>query len=104
MKKLLFENPTFEEGTNVTVRRGDKWAEEEGTLVSLCDLEENQVARGIITRTHTLPFEEIPAAWLAVEHDPACRTREGLLAVMQDIYPGFEETDLVTVVLFDVVG
>ena len=42
----------------------------------------------------------LTAADLADEHDPACRTPPGLLAVMQQLYPGFEQDETVTLVHF----
>jgi hypothetical protein len=36
------------------------------------------------------------------EHDPACRTPGGLFDFMARVYPGFRETEIVTVLSFRV--
>jgi hypothetical protein len=49
-------------------------------------------------------FDTLTAAELRDEHDPACRTPEGLLAVMEQLYPGFQRDEVVTLVHFDLVS
>ncbi|HMN10747.1 MAG TPA: hypothetical protein PKD55_00310 [Bellilinea sp.] len=102
LDKLLFENPVFESGQNMTVRRGDKWFDRDGEIVEVCDLEGNPLFESRILSTWNMPFDMVPAVWLKLEHDQASRTRAGLLEEMQKIYEGFQPDENVTVVFFDV--
>lgn len=103
MSNLLFANPVFSKGVNTTVRRGDKYATLAGD-VSLLDTEGNLVGIGNVTGVTVKPFNELDKRELRINHDPACRTKEGLLAVMQQVYPGFVETETISVVFFEAKG
>ena len=94
MKELLFENPVFNKGTNVTVRRGIKWSMESKAIVK--DLGEVDL-KPVVMR-----FEDIEVDDIRYEHDPECRTQDGLKKVMQEVYPGFSSKEIVTLVYFDV--
>ena len=94
MNTLYFENPEFKEGTNLTVRRGIKWAMEKEADVQ--GLGEKKLTARVFV------FEDIPEADLINEHDPNCRSLYGLLEVMKGIYPGFSPREIVTLVEFEV--
>ncbi len=105
--KLLFQNPVFDGTTQITVRRGDKWARH---------LAENEFDPGIPVHKATdltplgyakvlgvmyCKFDEIPHGLLEHEHDPACRTLPGLFREMQRVYGGdFTADEMVTVIVF----
>ena len=93
MKDMLFDNPVYNEGPNLTVRRGIKWA-----------LENEAFIQGLghrIIFTRVLPFGALLDSDLELEHDPACRTIEGLAEVMHKVYTDFDEREIVTLVEFD---
>ena len=96
-KTLLFSNPTFHPGFNLTTRLGTKWASERNARIDLGGGHTTYVAN-----LHTIdrPFNELEDKDLVFEHDPACRTVEGLAKVMKEVYPEFEVTDMVTLVTF----
>lgn len=81
-KKLKFSNPVFHKGLNLTVRRGTKWASEE-------------FERVIVKR-----FCDIEPSEIKCEHDPKCRTKQGLLKELKRVYENFSEKEIVTLVYF----
>jgi hypothetical protein len=102
-KSMYFRNPVFHPGMNVTVRRGRKWAPVMGQEVDIVDLENDAVLMSVkVKETLLLPFEEIDPELLKIEHDPACRTKSGLLKELKSTYDGFSEKEEVTVVRFEV--
>jgi hypothetical protein len=100
-EKLLFQNPNFEPGTNVTIRRGVKWLKQDGQIVILADLDGNEHGTVRIS-AETVIFSEISQYELDHEHDPDCRTREGLFEVMRQIYGDFGQDEIVTVITFTI--
>jgi len=99
MSKLLFQNPEFHTGLNVSVRRGTKWNIENQKGVTLADLQGNEYG-SVNIETRVLRFCDLTNSDLACEHDPVCRTVAGLLSVMEQIYPTFDEREMVTLVYF----
>ena len=101
--ELLFSNPVFHEGVNVTVRKGDKWMKANvGDTLIIKDVGKNQqVAKGTLVGQAYLPLLLIPESWLAFEHDPGCRNRAGLFAELKRVYPDFTKDSWVTVLLFN---
>lgn len=103
MKDLYFMNPVFTKKTlNLTVRRGDKWKDYQGEVKILDTDSNDQVANGKVIYAEHLAFEELSDRDLALEHDPGCRTTDGLYHELQRVYPGFEEKENVTLVYFKV--
>lgn len=97
MDKLLFENPSFNIGLNLTVRRGIKWAIQK--RVMLANLHGQEIGEENI-ETRVLRFCDLTDADLVLEHDGNCRTVDGLFSVMKQIYPNFDRRELVTLVYF----
>jgi len=90
---------------NVTVRNGNKWlkANVGDQLVIKKTGGEQIIYAGTVVGKAYIPFKMIPDTWLANEHDPDCRTREGLfLHGMKPAYPNFTENNYVTVLLFTI--
>lgn len=100
--KLEFQNPTFTSDVMVTVRNGPKWSKrvKPGMIVTVAETGGDDLNDATITGILTTTFERIPPEVLFREHDPKCRTREGLLKEMKRVYPGFEKTNEVTVLFF----
>lgn len=100
---LLFKNPVFHKGLNVSVRNGPKW----GFLVSPGDEVTLQETGGevkgtaTIILTQTRKFDELPECWLKYEHDPNCRTLDGLEKELFRVYGDSFGPD-VTVIFFEV--
>lgn len=103
---LLFMHPTFHSGTNVTVRRGLKWAGTRSTtILRLTETSiGNVIGFGVVEECLVTKCTEIPPQMLELEHDRSCRTTGGLLTEMSRIYPGFEECEDVTVISFTYYG
>jgi len=95
MKELKFKNRVFKEGRNLTVRRGVKWDGEVEAII--CTLEINHV----YLQTVVMRFADLTDDDLAYEHDEGCRTVKGLLAIMYEVYPGFDRREIVTLVSFE---
>lgn len=96
---LKFENPVFNEGTNVSVRRGVKWDYAPRT-VALADLDGN-ILGWVEIQTKVMRFCDLLGTDIVNEHDPDCRTLGGLSRSMQKVYPGFRSQEVVTVVSFE---
>lgn len=104
---LEFQNPQLSAGqANVTVRRGTKWADRvtSGDTVNLMDVSVSPavlIGTAVIESTVARTLRSMSDADLALEHDPACRTVAGLLAVLRQVYgEDFSEDETVTVVTF----
>ena len=102
--KLLFSNPVFRAGINVTVRKGSKWDDtlSSAETVDLATTEGEHIARAIVLGTIFLPFCLLNGSGiLKHEHDPRCRDFDGLYDEMKQVYPGFDKYQFVTVVFFE---
>ncbi|WP_269789918.1 hypothetical protein [Stenotrophomonas sp. Iso1] len=95
---LGFANPQFHTGHNISVRRGDRW---HGVVQARIDRGAGRLSAPLPLLTELRRFDTLTAADLRDEHDPACRTPEGLLAVMRRLYAGFQRDEMVTLVHFD---
>lgn len=96
---LGFDNPQFHTGRNTSVRRGARW---HGVTQVCIALGEGRQLGPLPLHTELRSFDALEEADLCDEHDPACRSPAGLLAVMQRLYPGFRHDELVTLVHFQV--
>lgn len=94
--RLLFQNPVLRDGNNVTVRVGTKWATRlnVGDEIGLEGHKEPAIIDAILVCALWL----IPDTFLYWEHDPECRTRDGLFGVLQRVY-GIENDDVIVTVL-----
>lgn len=101
MRELLFRNPVFRPGLNVSVRNGTKWADlQPGELLTLRETDGPVVGLATAVMTRSVTFTELPEIWLRQEHDPLCTTKAGLAAALDQAYgPGQWGPDL-TVVFF----
>jgi hypothetical protein len=95
---LEFDNPTFHAGRNTTIRRGDRWL---GVPQARLRLRDGSLSAAVPLETELKKFLALSARELQFEHDPHCRTIEGLLLELQRIYPGFDPGEDVTVCTFD---
>lgn len=95
---LGFSNPCFHTGRNTSVRRGDRW---HGVPLACIALPDDGASSPCPLQTELRRFDSLTDADLRDEHDPACRTPAGLLKVLQQIYPGFQPDEEVTLVHFN---
>lgn len=101
MAKLLFTNPHFIAGENISVRRGVKWDVGEKKSIQIADAQNpDAVLFTSDIETMVIPFSELRDVDVKKEHDPNCRTVRGLLSVMQEVYPTFTDREIVTLVRF----
>ena len=104
MKKVMyFLNPEFKEKSNITVRRGPKWSSCLETI-EVRDIYGKILGETEIVQTMSIKFCEMPKPALKLNHDPNCRTYDGLLNMMRKVYPQFQENEIVTLVFFNKVG
>lgn len=103
LEQLLFSNPVFHDGINVTCRNGYKWASEMGTIVNLMDTDgTTDYGMAHILGIMTVCLNKIPEEILSLEHDPSCRTRDGIIAEMRNVYgEDLKENAPTTVVFFE---
>ncbi|WP_305805896.1 hypothetical protein [Stenotrophomonas sp. YIM B06876] len=92
-----YVTPLFNVGQNLTVRRGTEW---HGVPEARMQLAHGQLSPPRPLQTEVRRFDTLVAADLQHEHDPRCRTPEGLLAELQRIYEGFSAEETVTLVRF----
>ena len=96
-----FEMPIFNEGMNITVRKGVRWDIVKCPMpVSLESVDKRTKVEGTLLASYATEFDSIPDNLLVLEHDPLCRNKVGLLKVMESVYPDFNCEDVVTIVFF----
>jgi len=104
--RLEFKTPVFNQGLNVTVRRGHKWVDSKGQRVQLWG---NGQSHGEVIITAVYPgrfcdlFDNnypMQTDFLRLEHDPTCHNVAGLRKAMIAAYPDFDDDDDVCVVEF----
>jgi hypothetical protein len=100
MQKLLFKNPVFHKGVNVTCRKGTKWSGINGEVV-IAETGGKDVCIATIKNTKTLRFMDLEEKDIVNEHDPSCRTWQGLYDVMVNTYGDFDKRELVTILEFE---
>lgn len=101
MRQLDFMAFIQNRWTNVTVRRGYKWADLRiGEEVALTSNGHETGLIGKVKEIRILAFRDIRKDDLKFEHDPTCRTRTGLLREMRRAYPDFSEGEPVVLVTY----
>jgi hypothetical protein len=95
---LEFNTPTFPPGRNTTIRRGDRWHSVPEARLRLRD---GSLSPPTPLETALKKFSALSESDIRFEHDPKCRTLEGLLHEMQRIYPGFDPEEDITVCHFN---
>ncbi len=100
MQRILFAFPGGEVGTFpelfTTVRRGGKWAElaKVGDKLELARTEgEVYLGEARVEAIVCGPLDQISAELLGINHDPSCRTPEGILAGLRRAYGDDVATD-----------
>lgn len=99
---LKFQRMVFADGKMITVRKGPKWSRlaAPGMYVDVQDVDGKTVDEALITGVMLTTFNQIPKEILTFHHDLECRKCSGLFTEMEAVYPGFKETDIVTVLFF----
>lgn len=102
LRELLFMNPKFHDGINVTVRLGDKWKNALGEDVILKETDSDETyGVGEIVGTYYDSIGEIPDGILKLEHDKDCTNVRGIWRVMEETYDrSFSFYEKVTVLFF----
>lgn len=87
---IEFLNPVFNDGLNVTVRDGSKWANRVRLGDHLMPTRPGETpphdAQNRVVGVFYCSLDDLPAAILRHEHDPTCRTKAGLAAELDRIY------------------
>ena len=104
-ERLLFKNPVFQDGVNATVRLGDKWVGRvvPDQVVELWETgKEPMLGYAVIVDRVHLKICDISEDLLAHEHDPKCRTHQGLIAELERVYrKKVSSRDRVVLILFE---
>ena len=79
------------------MRRGRKW---HAVAEARLQLDDGSLSPSVKLRTELRKFPALAKADIRFEHDPACRSFDGLLRVLKDAYPGFRAEE-VTLCHFD---
>jgi hypothetical protein len=89
VKVLKFATNTIEKGKLfVTVRYGQDWSDLD--VDQEVGLRENGSSTIVVAKVEFIAkarLKDIPQAILDLEHDPVCRTLEGLTTVLEEFYP-----------------
>jgi len=97
MKTIHFKTPKYRDSINCTVRLGYKWADLKiGEKILLNGEQQAVVKKLLICR-----FNEIRERDILCEHDPKCRTIDGLFNTLSEIYPNFSNNSIVTIIYFE---
>ncbi len=101
---LLFKNPTFHKGVNVTVRDGLKWdmiVDQLPKSVPFGETDGEVLGTAMIIGKMVMPASTVPDEVLSLEHDESCRSLEGLIEGMQRAYgESWSPSNTVTVLFF----
>jgi len=99
IRVMDFRNPVFRKGLNCTVRFGYKWANlKVGEKLIFTSGQEARVERILVCR-----FKDLTDKDIKYDHDPHCRSKEGLFNCLSALYPEFardKEQSVVTVIYF----
>jgi len=99
LKTIHFNNPIFHDGINCTVRHGYKWADLKiGEEILL-----NGVKKAVVKKLLICRFNELKKMDISCEHDPKCRTIDGLFNIISEVYPNFSNNSVVTVIYFKLI-
>jgi hypothetical protein len=105
---LHFISGTFHSGLNITVRRGLEWFRKglmPGQTITLCVCPPGQdhtvVGQARVAFVMAAQIETIPHELMIYEHEPSCRTKEGLLAAMSRVFGEVRANEIVTVIGFE---
>jgi len=90
MKKMEFQKSEFKRGLNTTVRLGEKWRGLD--IGEIIEIEEGKTAEIIWVAVHRL--KDTSRQTLIHEHDRKCRTYEGLIDTLKNIYPELNEQNM----------
>jgi hypothetical protein len=100
MRNMDFLNYVQRPYTNVTVRRGYKWADLPiGGTIMLCD-NGDSVETAVVRQVLIKRFSDVKPEDLRREYDPSCTHRHGLLKSMVNAYPDFTKDEPVTIVTY----
>lgn len=107
MKQIYFSNTSFNDGVNLTVRRGIKWGipfeKYSDYDIELMDLEAGKtLGYGNVIRQIAMSFKDLVDEDLKDEQDPECRTVDGLRTIMKQVYEDFDTREIVTLLYFSV--
>ncbi|MEE8551578.1 MAG: hypothetical protein V3T08_10035 [Gemmatimonadota bacterium] len=91
MRTLRFLNPEIQDGLNLTVRNGDKWADARcGDILQVVKTGEEDIELAQVMVVGAVLTNDVPNEaeyLLKYEHDPSCRTMERLHEVLDEAYP-----------------
>jgi len=103
--KLFFDKPVFHDGTNLTIRRGVKWASKIMEHVLAYDAKDElsggePIFNCEIVDQKVMKYEDIPREDFKLMHDQNCNSYEAMKEEMKRIYGDFNEKEIVTLLYF----
>lgn len=94
---MTFDRPQFNAGVNVTVRYDKKWSRSGAIYINLGG---GHTHGPVVPYAREVTFSTLTDLDLINQHDPDCRTVEGLFTVMKKAHAEFTKDDTVVVVSF----
>jgi len=99
--ELYFNNAVFEPGLNATVRRGNRWTNAKGKAFVVKETGNKEaIGAARVVSVLKIPFKDVTNFDVENEHDPKCRTIEGLFDELNSVYKDFSVEDNVCIVYF----
>lgn len=105
---LHFISGTFHPGLNITVRRGLEWFQKgllPGQTITLCVCPQRHdhtvIGQARVAFVMAARIETIPDELMVYEHEPSCRSKEGLLQAMSQVFGEVRTDETVTVIGFE---
>ena len=101
---LVFTTYKFRKGINLSIRRGVRMASglSVGDTISLQPRDGEGMREATITSLKIKRFRDIREEELKAEHDPQCQNYMALLTTMKRLYDDFDETEIVSMIYFNV--
>ena len=96
---LYFTSPIFNDGLNVTVRRGVRTVGVSDRVL-VKDNNHQELGYAKIQCCKVKRFSDISDMDIKYEHDEQCRKYEGLFSTMKEIYSDFDHNEIVTLIYF----
>lgn len=100
--KMPFSSPVFHDGLNCTVRLGEEWKNKLKVGDEFIVETPEKTLTMEVTNIKVSKFSDLTEDDIKYEHEPSCRTLEGLKKEMREIYPNMTDDSVFTVVYFEV--
>ena len=92
-------NIDWHPGINVTVRRGDKWLDYDGMEIDIYSEDNKLISyNALVVKTESKKLKDITNLDLRDAHDSRCKTTDGLMKVLREVYQDLNVNEEMTIV------